>query len=45
MKIHDKLWLITGGGNGMMDYLYLLNPDWAMRIIARKTKDRLSKNH
>ncbi len=44
MKIHDKLWLVTGGGNGIMDYMYRVNPDWTMRFIAKKMKDRLSKN-
>ncbi|WP_162415363.1 hypothetical protein [Cyclobacterium roseum] len=45
MKIADKLWLVTGGGNGIMDYMYRVNPDWAMRVMARKMKGHLSKNH
>lgn len=36
--------IFVGKDSRIMDYLYRLNPDWAMRFIAKKMKDHLPKN-
>jgi len=36
--------IFLGRDSRMMDYMYRLNPDWAMRFIATKMKDHLPKN-
>ena len=35
--------IFVGKDSRMMDYMYRLNPDWAMRFIAKKMKDHLPK--
>jgi short-subunit dehydrogenase len=36
--------IFVGKDSRIMDYMYRLNPDWAMRFIAKKMKDHLPKN-
>ncbi len=39
----NKSRIFVGKDSRMMDYMYRLNPDWALRFIAKKMKDHLPK--